>query len=175
MRARATTEATLRGSSDPGDSYGIWIRTIESRAAAVAEDTARTVVVSLLIFAGDDVAALQQTLASLKSQAFNGWQALVAVGSTSSDAIVAALHEADKDTRIVQIHFDGESRSQGLAAAAAVARAEFIAILDPCDVLAAGALVEFARALERVPQSDIFYGDEDELSLGELLTGTYAQ
>jgi len=175
-RARAPLEESLRG-ADASDVYGAWIAHVEQRSAVLDEPAGPTRV-SFVLAAGADPEALLRTLASLRSQASRRWEALVAVEMQADGdavgAIRAALDTLATEARIVRVAVaPGGSRAQSLAACAPLAVGEFIAVLDAGDVVAAGALGELAHAVVRAPNSDILYGDEDELSLEGLRRQPY--
>jgi GT2 family glycosyltransferase/glycosyltransferase involved in cell wall biosynthesis len=164
LRMKRPEEASLGGTSDPADAYGTWIAGTETRSP-VAGDASQAPQLSFLLAAGRDTEPLLRTLASLRSQASRRWEALVAVQAGDAEAgIQAALDTLAKDPRIVRVAVPAGSRSRSLAACAAQAAGEFIALLDAGDIVAAGAIDEIASALARAPHSDIVYGDEDEIS-----------
>jgi GT2 family glycosyltransferase/glycosyltransferase involved in cell wall biosynthesis len=164
MRVRPRVEEALGGSLDADDAYARWIAEIESRTPIVG-DLSTGPSLSFILVAGADPHALSRTLESLRSQAFERWQALIAIEAGAAPAIHVVLDAFSKEQRIVRIATgDGDSRSQALAACAASAACDFVAVLDAGDIVAAGALAEVAGELARLPHSDILYGDEDEIS-----------
>jgi GT2 family glycosyltransferase/glycosyltransferase involved in cell wall biosynthesis len=129
---------------DDAARYRRWIAENED-AAAGPTDPAQGPLISLLIMAGDaPPERLARTLDSLEDQA--GWQALVAGGGLErSDAVRPVATDR-------------------LADLAAEADGEFLAVLEPGDVLAPHALATIRQMLASRPELDLVYSDEDALS-----------
>lgn len=164
LRTKRPEEESLGGTSDPADAYGVWIASTEARSTVIG-DASQASQLSFLLAAGRDPEPLLRTLSSLRSQASRRWEAVVAIEADDAEAAIqSALDALAKDPRILRVVVQQGSRSRSLAACAALATGEFIALLDAGDIVAAGALDEIAGALARAPHSDIVYGDEDEIS-----------
>ena len=109
--------------------------------------------------------ALGQTYANLE---------LILVNSTPEDTelgkAVASCANADERVRVITL-----DRNLGIAGntneGIKVATGEFLCFFDHDDVLELGALFEYVEALNRYPETDLFYCDEDKLADGHLYDG----
>lgn len=77
--------------------------------------------------------------------------------------VLRSYAEMDK-----RIRYEDLKENLGIAentnAAFAMARGDFIALLDHDDLLAPNALYEIAAALEEHPEADVIYTDEDKVT-----------
>lgn len=108
---------------------------------------------------------LRAAILSVRRQVYGHWELCIADDASSSEGIAQVLREeAEADPRIRWVRRDGRG---GIAAATntalAMARGEFVALLDQDDLLAERALYEVAAELERHPDADLIYSDEDKL------------
>lgn len=109
---------------------------------------------------------LRQMMDSLLEQTYPNWELCIANGSPEDTEMAAVLQEyAGRDPRI---RYADLTENQGIAgntnAAFAMARGEFIGLLDHDDLLAPNALYEAAAYLEKYPQTDMLYTDEDKVT-----------
>lgn len=109
---------------------------------------------------------LDAMIQSVRDQSFEDWQ-LVLVDDLSPDAAVRdALHRAAAaDARITVV----ERQTNGGICAASndavdAARGEFLALLDHDDLLTPDALAQMHAAIEREPEADYLYSDEDKVN-----------
>ncbi|MPY93805.1 MAG: glycosyltransferase [Acidimicrobiia bacterium] len=120
-------------------------------------------------------ALLEEMLASVASQSFGDWEhVLVDDGSASPQVwewLVAAAR-ADGRVRVVRRELNG-----GIVAATndalAVARGEFVALLDHDDVLHSGALAAVSAALDAHDDVDFVYTDEDIITMAGRRSSPY--
>lgn len=110
---------------------------------------------------------LRKMLRSVRRQALGDWElCLVDDGSKQPHVrqILAAAAAADPRVRVVH-----RERNGGIVAASnealAMARGEFVALLDHDDELHPDALALVARALDAEPEADYAYTDEDKIDL----------
>lgn len=108
---------------------------------------------------------LDEMIGSVQAQTYGNWQLCIANGSPDDAPLVAALQEyTEKDSRIVVRNLEENLGIAGNTNAALdLATGEFIALLDHDDVLAPNALYEFVFEMNRNPQYDMFYSDEDKI------------
>lgn len=110
---------------------------------------------------------LRACIESVRRQAYPHWELCLANDGSTSEATLRVLREYEGDPRIRLVHLD---RNSGISAASnaalAVATGEFLALLDHDDELAPEALFEVVRLLNRVPDADFIYSDEDKLDSG---------
>lgn len=109
---------------------------------------------------------LRQMLDSVRAQTYGNWELCIANGSPEDEAVVRVLETyAKKDKRI---RYENLKENLGIAentnAAFAMARGEFAGLLDHDDLLAPNTLYEVARALEKEPEADAVYTDEDKVT-----------
>ena len=109
---------------------------------------------------------LRQMLDSLIAQTYGGWELCIANGSPDDKEMEAVLEEYEK--RDSRIRHENLKENLGIAentnAAFRMAKGEFIGLLDHDDLLAPNALYEIALALEKNPEADVVYTDEDKLT-----------
>jgi GT2 family glycosyltransferase len=110
----------------------------------------------LMRLQGDDAAALETTLASLRGQAYPRWSLHAAVGENSSAAMVAAYRSAmQTDRRLFELSQAPPEQ--------APAPDDRLAVLSPGDRLPDHALAAVAETLAREPDLAVLYGDEDAI------------
>jgi GT2 family glycosyltransferase len=108
---------------------------------------------------------LRQAIDSVRNQLYPRWELCIADDASQAPHIEAVLRQAAAgDARIKWIrreingHISAASNS-----ALALATGEFVALMDHDDLLAGHALYEVAVALNRNPNFDIIYSDEDQI------------
>ena len=109
---------------------------------------------------------LRQMLDSLLAQTYENWELCLANGSPEDPDMQTVLKSyAEMDRRI---RYQDLKENLGIAentnAAFAMAKGDFIALLDHDDLLAPNALYEIAAALEEHPEADVIYTDEDKVT-----------
>ncbi len=109
---------------------------------------------------------LRQMLDSLIAQTYGGWELCIANGSPDDKEMEAVLEEYEK--RDSRIRHENLKENLGIAentnAAFRMAKGEFIGLLDHDDLLAPNTLYEIALALEKNPEADVVYTDEDKVT-----------
>jgi GT2 family glycosyltransferase len=110
-------------------------------------------------------AVLAAMLKSVERQSFGDWElCLVDDASTSAHVGEALAQAAARDPRIRLVE---RATNGGIVAASndalAMARGEFVALLDHDDALHPDALALVAEALDAAPQTDYVYTDEDKI------------
>ena len=109
---------------------------------------------------------LRQMLDSLIAQTYTNWELCLANGSPEDKDMNQVLKEYQKqDSRI---RFENLTQNLGIAentnAAFAMAKGEFVGLLDHDDLLAPNALYEIVKMTEKNPQADVIYTDEDKVT-----------
>jgi O-antigen biosynthesis protein len=111
------------------------------------------------------VQRLEEAVESVLAQAYENWElVLVDDGSTAPELLRALPQIAARDQRIVLASL---GKHEGISAASnrglAIARGEWVTFLDHDDVLEADALFHVVKLLQRHPEADLIYSDEDKL------------
>ena len=109
---------------------------------------------------------LRQMLDSLIAQTYSNWELCIANGSPDDKEMEAVLKEYEE--RENRIRHKNLKENLGIAentnAAFHMAKGEFVGLLDHDDLLAPNALYEIALALEKNPEADVIYTDEDKVT-----------
>ena len=119
----------------------------------------------------------KETIESVLSQKYENWQ-LCLVNDCSSDPAVdvCCRKYASQEPRITYVE---RKLNGGIAAASNsgldVAEGEFVALLDHDDLLRPDALVEVMRAIDKFPDLDMAYSDEDKLFADGTYDHSYAK
>ena len=107
---------------------------------------------------------LRGCIESVINQTYENWQ-LCVVDDASPSAIIDVVKEyATKDKRIVWHRSDNNQHIAGASKKAlTMANGEFVGLLDHDDLLLPYALFEVVSLLNRQPQADLIYSDEDKV------------
>ncbi len=108
---------------------------------------------------------LRRAIDSVRAQTYPHWELCIADDASSQPHLRAVLDEAAAaDPRIKVVHRATNGHiSAASNSALALATGAFVALLDHDDELAPHALHEVALALERCPDADLIYSDEDKI------------
>ena len=109
---------------------------------------------------------LTEAVESVLAQAYENWELLlIDDGSSAADLVDALPALAARDRRIV---LNRTGKNEGISAASnralALARGEWITLLDHDDVLEPDSLFQIAKLLQTHPDADLVYSDEDKLT-----------
>ncbi len=110
---------------------------------------------------------LTSAVASVRNQTYHYWELCVWDDSSRRSDTVRTLHEltaADPRIRMARSE-DNRGIAAASNAALAMARGEFIAMLDHDDTLAPDALLRYVRCLNERPNIDVLYSDEDKIDI----------
>lgn len=108
---------------------------------------------------------LREAIESVFNQVYPYWELCIADDASSSDRIRQILEEySTKDTRI-KVVFRPENGhiSRCSNSALEIATGEFVALFDHDDLLTPDALYEVALLLNKHPEADMIYSDEDKI------------
>ena len=110
---------------------------------------------------------LDEMIASVKAQTYPNWELCLSDGSGEDSPIADILAKyQEEDDRIKVISNHRQLRiSENTNAAVEAATGDFIAFADHDDVLTPHALFECVKALNEKPDTEIFYSDEDKMSM----------
>ena len=150
--------------------YRLWVRENEpSRSALDSQrqwSLGRTRSFTLITYVAEQTAwRPDRTEASLLQQSYPGWEWILVATNDSVHAISEISGRVWRDQRVRVLGVPpGSTRADAWNAALREARGDFAALLGQDDALAPAAIYEMAIALERTPDCDILYSDEDRLS-----------
>jgi len=113
-------------------------------------------------------AYLHACIGSVCAQHYPHWELCVIDDGSASPPLTDTLHRlAATDARIrVQTRKTNGGISRATNDALAMARGDFVVLLDHDDLLRPHALAEFAHRLAREPALDALYSDEDKITAG---------
>ncbi|MBK1660314.1 hypothetical protein CKO45_18965 [Paracraurococcus ruber] len=108
---------------------------------------------------------LRQAIASVRAQLYPHWELCVADDASPAPHVAAILTEAAAaDPRITWRRLPRNHHIAGATnAAIALAKGEWVALMDHDDLLPERALYEIAVAAAAHPQAEVIYGDEDKV------------
>jgi GT2 family glycosyltransferase len=152
------------------DDYHRWIAEFEKRDQAWIETklalfTLQPVISVIVPLYRTRPEILERTITSVRAQSYPKWELCLADDCSGSPDIDALLdRQAKLDARIKTVRLPARQGISGASnAALGLATGEFVALLDHDDELAPDALFHFVEALNREPEADLFYSDEDHL------------
>lgn len=142
--------------------YAKWVESTEQRSAASSFPASREPMVSFLLYHTGVEEELLRTLDSIRAQQPDAWEVIVCRPGGADDLRSPPhLATSNADPRVVFVDARSSQTPHGLELAASLAKGIYIAVLNSGDVLAPHALNEIAIELERFPETDILYSDED--------------
>lgn len=108
---------------------------------------------------------LEQAIESVKAQVYPHWQLCIADDASSDKRVQAFLEDAAaKDSRIsVVLRAQNGHISESSNSALAIAKGEWVALLDHDDLLHPLALYELVKCLQQQPEANIVFSDEDKV------------
>lgn len=106
---------------------------------------------------------LRQSIRSVLAQRYSHWQLCIASHTSAASRVQSVLKSLDclADSRIVVTTSEQKSGAIVANAALSSATGEFVTLLAGGDEIAPSALYEVAWHLQRSPQTDLIYTDED--------------
>lgn len=109
---------------------------------------------------------LCEMIESVRSQSFPFWELCLANADPEDREVAEILERYCREDRRIRVKNLKENKgiSENTNAALAMARGEFVGLLDHDDLLAPDALYEMAARLEKDEGIDLFYTDEDKVT-----------
>jgi GT2 family glycosyltransferase len=159
------------------DQYELWIRQLGAPPAAstmrdrIGRFTTTPLVSVLSVFNGDTAGTVQDLVTTLEAQSYERWELCVARTNSggpsaffeaTADRRSPAGGRLDQPTSRVRIT---ESATALWSDAFRLATGDYIAFLEPGDVLAPEALFELIARLQSEPDLDVVYSDEDSIDI----------
>jgi GT2 family glycosyltransferase len=110
-------------------------------------------------------AYLERAIASVRAQSYGNWELCLVDDASASDEISAVLARAAAgDARVHVAALPAHAGISGASnAALALARGDFVGLLDHDDELSPDALFYAADAIDRHPEAGFLYSDEDKI------------
>ncbi len=112
---------------------------------------------------------------SVREQTFGDWELCLVDDCSPSPQVAELLEQAERSDPRIRVARRGENG--GIVAASndalAMARGEFVALLDHDDELHPEALARVQQALLREPEADYVYSDEDKIDRGGRHSGPF--
>ena len=112
---------------------------------------------------------LREMIGSVQAQSYENWELCLADGSPKEEAVrlEAVVREcAGEDTRICYRRLE---KNLGIAGntneALKMADGDFVVLTDHDDLLSPEALYQCAKAVQKEPQTDVIYSDEDKVDM----------
>jgi glycosyltransferase involved in cell wall biosynthesis len=108
---------------------------------------------------------LAKAIESVRAQLYPDWELCIADDASPGEAVWRTLERyaaEDPRIKIVRRSVNGNICA-ATNSALALATGEFVALMDHDDILPGRALYEVAAVLERHPDSDLIYSDEDKI------------
>ncbi len=112
---------------------------------------------------------LRELVSSITDQTYPDWELVLSDGSGENSPIAAYLDEiASADKRIRVLHHDKKLRiAENTNAALHEAKGEWIAFSDHDDLLVPSALYDCMKVVNRYPDTQMIYTDEDKIGPGD--------
>lgn len=157
-----------------GDSYSMWVRRFDTQAPRRAEELVRQgrqlaeagPLISILLPTYQTPERwLRRCIESVLAQAYPRWQLCIADDASPDPRVMDVLSEyAAADARIELVRRSSNGHiSEASNTALAMARGEFVALLDHDDELRAHALLEVVQMIRDAPDAGLVYSDEDKI------------
>lgn len=165
-RVKFRAEVGEEPTADPDnvEQYGQWITDFETmdEPTALESNPLLSVIIPVYNVSGKLLAAC---LDSLLDQSYPNFEVcLVDDASTLPETGETLREYAQKDSRIrISRHPVNQHIARTTNDAAAMARGEFLVLMDDDDTLSPNALYEVAKAINDDPSVDFLYSDEDKL------------
>ena len=109
---------------------------------------------------------LRALVDSVKNQTYKNWQLCLSDGSGSSSPLKVILQELAEDPRIrICLSTTPLGIAENTNTAMKLADGAYLTFADHDDLLDPSALYEFVKMINREPDADFFYSDEDKISM----------
>jgi len=154
-------------------SYAVWVRSFDTlqsqdllRLARNAESMAICPLISLIMPTYNTPKRwLERCIDSVRAQVYGNWELCIADDASTAPHVRQILQRyANKDSRIKVIFRETNGHiSAASNSALALAKGEWIALLDHDDELPPHALLTVAESIQAHPDAALFYSDEDKI------------
>ncbi|MCD7904422.1 MAG: glycosyltransferase family 2 protein [Clostridiales bacterium] len=142
--------------------YKLWIKNCEKSSHRRELKREPLISVCMPVY-NPEIKWLKRAVDSILKQSYENWELCIA-DDASTDGSVKDFLKSLTDSRINVIYRkENGNISKATNTAAEAARGDFIALLDNDDELAPNALLEIALTLDKHPNADVIYSDEDKI------------
>ena len=110
---------------------------------------------------------LDRCIRSVKDQLYENWELCLHDDASSRVETLSCLRKWEKSDRRIKVSYGKKNRHISAASneALKLATGEFVALLDNDDELSSDALYENVKALNKYPETDLLYSDEDKIDI----------
>ncbi|WP_434678016.1 glycosyltransferase [Pseudomonas sp. R1-18] len=118
---------------------------------------------------------LREAIDSVRAQLYTHWELCLADDASTNPAVIEYLKSLrTQDKRIKVVFRDSNGHiSQASNSALAVAKGEFVALMDNDDLLPRHALYWIARTIRENPEAGLIYSDEDKIDTEGVRSAPY--
>ena len=108
---------------------------------------------------------LKEAIESVSNQVYPNWELCIADDHSTEKRVHKLLHVFSVKDKRIQIHYRTENGHISATSndALAMAKGEFVLLMDHDDLLSANCLWEMVKAINAIPKADILYSDEDKI------------
>jgi O-antigen biosynthesis protein len=163
-RREAWQALSFAAGGTPIDDYNAWRANFDRRLELGGFDRPRTkwqegpTFHLLLDLHAGNVVDVERTISTVRRQAYPRWR-LCVVNASPGAGLAAFRRQREKDSRLTEA-----TLSSGQSTLGPDSDRDFLAILKPGDTLPVYALAVVAEEASRVPDVDVIYGDEDQIT-----------
>lgn len=157
----------------PETTYDAWIQAYDTLTlsdldrirAQISQFSHRPLISILMPVYNPPLDCLKQALDSVRAQLYEDWELCIADDRSTNPAVADLIQAYVRADERIRAHF--RERNGHISAASnsalAMARGEYVALLDQDDTIPAHALYMVAEAVNDHPDADIIYSDEDKI------------
>ena len=156
-----------------GIRYGTWVKQFDTLTDADREAirqhikrlASRPLISVIMPVFEPDEAALHAAIKSVRAQIYSRWELCIADDASTKPWVMPLLTSAaaaDPRIKIFRRTVNGNI-SAASNSALSLAQGEFVALMDHDDLLPEHALYQVAAELDRYPEADLIYSDEDKV------------
>jgi O-antigen biosynthesis protein len=159
---------------DPNTQFKVWLQRhqlkpadIERMRAELSTFTYLPLISIVIPVYNTEEVWLRRAIESVREQVYRNWEICMANDASTKSHIMPILDDyAASDPRVRVKHLSNRIGITGASGEAlAMAKGEFVGLLDHDDELTPDALWEVTHRLNRLPDLDLLYSDEDKLTV----------
>ena len=136
-------------------------------ASKAIKDLSKHPLLSILIpVYNTEARTLKQCIASVQAQAYKKWELCIVDDASTLPHVRPVLSTYARSDNRIKLFFSKENKgiAETINQAAEMASGEFIGVLDHDDELTPLTLFEYVKMLNKHPDADLIYCDEDKIS-----------